>query len=130
VLDDLEKIAPVLAALGDDDYPTDDRRIQQRHVLKLEGLTIWLIHEGPYDSISAEWLPFWLEHKYLPGENGDSRPDIIISGHEHRAFVKNIGDILYINSGSATYLNYKPGPGTLGLLEIKDGKAEARILYL
>jgi putative phosphoesterase len=130
VLDYLERIAPVLAALGDDDYPTDDKRIQQRHILHLEGLTIWLLHEGPHFPISAEWLPFWLKHKYLPGEDGKERPDIIISGHEHRTFIDHIGDVLHINSGSATYLNYERGPGTLGILDIENGKTDARIIRL
>ena len=130
VLDDLERVAPVFAALGDDDYPSDDKRIQPRHVLQLGGLTIWLIHEGPHSPMSAEWLPFWVRHRSLPGEDGQSKPDIIVSGHEHRTFIDHIGDVLHINSGSPTFLHYERGPGTLGMLEITDGKADARIIHL
>jgi len=50
VLDDLEHIAPVLAASGDDD-PIDtlrDERVKLKHVLEIEGRTLWLVHERPY----------------------------------------------------------------------------------
>jgi len=50
VLDELELIAPVVAAEGDDDYYSviTDERVKGKHILKLEGQTIWLVHENPY----------------------------------------------------------------------------------
>ena len=47
ILDELEAVAPVLVSEGDDD-PFDimnDPRVKQKHILKLEGITIWLAHE-------------------------------------------------------------------------------------
>ncbi len=50
VLDDLERIAPVLAARGDDDHgdTLTDQRVKEKHILELEGKTLWLIHERPF----------------------------------------------------------------------------------
>lgn len=128
VLDDLERIAPVYAALGDDDYPGDDKRIQERHILKLEGKTIYLTHEGPYNLLSSTGLPLWWRNKISPGNYVD--PDIIIAGHEHRTIVEKFNGILYINSGSPTLLNYKKGLGTVGILELSSGEPRIEIIHL
>jgi putative phosphoesterase len=112
VLDHLEQIAPVLAALGDDDYNRPDPRVQEKHVLKLEGLTLWLIHERPY----------------ILDPNG--KPDIIVFGHEHRTVLERSGEVFHINSGSPTFLNYRRGLGTVAILEINSGRAEAKIIQL
>ena len=130
VLDELERIAPVLAALGDDDYPGKDPRVQEKHVLQLEGQTLWLIHERPYASKSPLWLPLQSKNRSSPEENKNGRPDIIVSGHEHRTMVERSDGILYINSGSPTLLNYHRGLGTVGILELKSGKADVRIIQL
>lgn len=130
VLDELEHIAPVLAALGDDDYPGSDPRVQKKHILEIEGHTLWLIHEGPNPPISPLWLPSQYKNQTPPDEDKYGRPDIIIFGHEHRTLVERCDDVLYINPGSPTLLNYQPGLGTVGLLEINDGKADVRIIHL
>ncbi len=131
VLDDLERIAPVLAARGDDDYESDsDSRVKEIHSLQIEGLTLWLIHEGPSRPLTTNRLAVWCQNKILPVEDKYGKPDIIISGHEHCTFVDRFDGLLYINSGSPTYLNYKRGLGTVGLLEIKSGKAEVQIIQL
>jgi uncharacterized protein len=112
VLDHLEQFAPVLAALGDDDYNLPDSRIAEKHILKLEGLTLWLVHERPYTL------------------NPSGKPDIIIFGHEHRSIIERSENTLYVNSGSPTFLNYKRGLGTVAILEICSGQAEAKIVQL
>ena len=130
VLDELERIAPVLAALGDDDYPGPDPRVQEKHVLRLEGQILWLLHEGPSTPISAAWLPTWWRNHAARGDGENGKSDIIISGHEHRAVVERAAGVLYINSGSPTLLNYQPGLGTVGILELNCGKADVRIIQL
>jgi uncharacterized protein len=126
VLDDLEKIAPVLAALGDDDYPGPDPRVKEKHVLALEGLTVWLVHERPYHLAYAAEAAGRTPAK---GEKTE-RPDIVIFGHEHRVITERTAGILYINSGSPTLLHYHEGPGTLGILELQTGKSDIRIIQL
>ena len=128
VLDDLEKIAPVYAAQGDDDYPGEDKRVQERHILHLEGHTINLVHEGPPNFLKASAMPLWWRNKISTDEY--INPDIIVAGHEHRAFIETFNGMLYINSGSPTLLHYKRGLGTVAILELNSGEPHASIIHL
>jgi uncharacterized protein len=129
VLDDLEKIAPVLAALGDDDYPGPDERVKDKHIIQIGSHVIWLIHEGPSVPTSVKWLPMWLKNR-LNHDEKYVKPDIIVSGHEHRPVIDRTDGIIHINSGSATYLGYKPGLGTIGILDISSGSSSISIMRL
>lgn len=117
VLDELERIAPVLAAKGDDDNGATilDQRVKEKHILNIGGKTVWLMHEKPF---ATEYL------------GQDNRPDIIVFGHEHRSSVQQLNGTLLINPGSPTFLNYIPGPGTVGILDIDAGQANVRIVRL
>src|SRR3972149_98368 len=131
VLDDLEQLAPVYAALGDDDYPGEDKRVAERHILKVGGKTIYLTHEGPYNFLtSTAGLPLWWRNKISPGEGEYVNPDIIVVGHEHRVIVENFNGMLYINPGSPTLLHYKKGLGTVGILELNGGEPHVDIIHL
>ena len=107
-----------------------DPRVRQKHILELEGHKLWLVHEGPYIPISVERITSWWRHRTSPEDGDSGKPDIIVAGHEHSALIERCDGILYVNSGSPTLLNYQPGPGTVGILELSPGKAEARIIHL
>ena len=128
VLDDLEHLAPVLAALGDDDYAKADKRVKEKHILELEGQVLWLVHMSPLYLATRSWLQ--VKPSEQDGQEEDDNPDIIVFGHEHRPWVQHSNGILYVNSGSPTLLNYRPGLGTIGILDINSGKADARIVQL
>jgi putative phosphoesterase len=130
VLDRLEKIAPVLAALGDDDYPGPDLRVREKHVLEIDGQILWLIHEGPYAPISATFIPLWWQSRVSAMDKHKGKPDIIISGHQHRTIVERTNGLLHISSGSPNLLHYQKGLGTIGILEIGAGKAHVDIIQL
>lgn len=127
VLDELERIAPVLAARGDDDYGDiqKDRRVKSKHVLRLEGQTIWLIHERPYSYVVESW-----QARNSQGQSEHDAPDIVVFGHEHTTLVKSYGSVLFVNPGSPTFLHYRRGLGTVGILDIDSGGAQARIVQL
>jgi len=127
VLDELECIAPVLAARGDDDYHSvlADERVKDRHVLKLEGRTVWLVHESPYYYLLAS-----RQARNSSGQKEHDSPDIVVFGHEHRVIVQRHSGVLFVNPGSPTFLNYRFGLGTVGILDIGSGEAEVRILQL
>jgi putative phosphoesterase len=127
VLDELQRIAPVLAARGDDDYGDTlaDERVKYEHMLQLEGLTVQLVHERPYRYVSVAW-----QSKHSAGEAGYETPDIVVFGHEHRTVRQRLGGILYVNPGSPTFLHYHRGPGTVAILDIDSGEAQARIVHL
>ncbi len=119
VLDDLERIAPVLAVLGDDDHSsiaTDDR-IKQKQVLELAGHRVWLIHEGP-----------WFDRMLVRQQ--DYTPDVIVHGHSHAARIRDIDGVMVVGSGSATFLNYNRGPGSVAILELGPDGPKANIVRL
>ena len=130
VLDNLEHIAPVLAARGDDDYGDTllDERVKEKHILELEGQTVWLIHERPDSRMSPYSLSSWWQSWLSSG--ADNRPDVVVFGHEHHTVVQRVDDILFVNPGSPTFLYYRRGLGTVGILDIDSANADVRILQL
>jgi len=136
VLDDLEKIAPVFAARGDDDLEQDighDQRIKDRQVLSLDGKTIWVIHQRPRRSVldvPEENLPPSILNG-TPSTHGlNHHPDIVVFGHNHYPEMETYNDILLVSPGSPNYPMYVPKLGTVGLLNIEDGKSDVRIIQL
>lgn len=130
VLDRLERVAPVLAALGDDDYPGDDCRVKEKHVLEIDGHVLWLIHEGPYDPIENTYVPLWWKSRITASDSNKNKPDIIVSGHQHRVIVQRTDQLFHISSGSPTLLHYQKGLGTVGILEIGAGRTDVQIIHL
>ncbi len=132
VLDRLESIAPVLAARGDDDhFEEPDSRVKDRHVLKIEGLNIWLSHDFPfkwwgwvYDSANDSGLAEALR------PYGPEAPDVVIFGHSHRAFTRRSASLLLVNPGSPTFPGYRQRLGTIGFLTIAPGTATAELVQL
>ena len=132
VLDDLEKIAPVFAAQGDDDYPDTirDKRVKEKHVLQVEGKTIWLIHENPFNSYAMITQPKSWENYNGQKWGKMAKPDCIVFGHEHRTHTETVDGILMVNPGSPTFLHYKKGLGTVGILEVIPDKIDYQIINL
>jgi len=125
VLDQLEHIAPVMAARGDDDADLRDKRVEWKHVLIIERHTLWLAHDMSYQLMVAPWREdnsTWLAKEAIP--------DIVIFGHDHCTMIQRRNDVLFINPGSPTFLNYRSGLGTVALLHVEPGKAEAEIISL
>ena len=130
VLDQLQSVAPVLAALGDDDYPTQDVRVKEKHVLEIDGQVLWLIHEGPYAPISSTFVPLWWKSRISPGDGNKGKPDIIVSGHQHRTVIERTDGLLHISSGSPTLLHYQKGLGTVAILDISNGQTDVQMVQL
>ena len=114
VLDELEGIAPILVAEGDDDSEVlSDRRVKQKHILTVEGVTIWLTHVRP-----QTW------------DSSEKRPDVLVFGHTHSNTVEKKGDVLLVNPGSPTFPHYKHELGTVAILTVSSGKAEVEMVQL
>ena len=122
VLEELANIAPVLAARGDDDYTVKDRRVDEVQNLTLDGINVYVIHSSQYFARDL------IEHPER--HNMEKPPDVVVFGHTHRDVVQTVGKSLLVNPGSATFPYYQLRPGTVGLLSINGGKAEARIVSL
>lgn len=137
VLDELEKIAPVLCARGDDDYyRQEDPRIKEVHNLTLEGISLGLVHALPYPLVSPHPAPSWrkeeswknleLAIKYRLGV----LPRVVVFGHMHQPLVKEHNSLYIINPGSPTFPGYERSPGTVAILEITPASVKAEIIIL
>jgi len=122
VLEELGTIAPVLAARGDDDYQIRDKRMDEVQNLTLDGLNVYVIHSSHY--FARDLIQHPEKHNF------EKAPDIVVFGHTHRDIVQAVGNSLLVNPGSATFPYYQLRPGTVALLSIKKGKAEAHIVPL
>jgi putative phosphoesterase len=122
VLDSLHRIAPVLAARGDDDYQIQDERVQEVQTVEAGGLFLYVIHSSQY------WARSVIEHP--ENHDLDRAPDVVVYGHTHREIVEEVAGSLVVNPGSATFPWYQLRLGTVALLDIDSGRAEARIVDL
>lgn len=125
VLDELEEIAPVLAARGNGDRTTPaDPRLKESHLLHIDGLSLGLAHAIEYPEPS--WYP--LERALLRYFGGGV--DILVFGDNHVPLVEWHQGRLLINSGSPSLPWGLRRLGTIGLLRIHGGEVEARVLAL
>jgi putative phosphoesterase len=110
VLAQLRSIAPVTAVRGNNDKDSWARRIPETEVLKIERVTLYVLHDlGELD--------------LDPAAAGFS---VVVSGHSHKPLVKTKDDVLYVNPGSAGPRRFKL-PVTVGLLEIDGAKVHATL---
>ena len=138
VLDELEEIAPVLAARGDDDLLSTNGRVKDKHILNVEGFSLWLVHTFPYFSVSLH--PFMYYCLTFRAEQIDEAlegiveredvPDILVFGDTHRSLLTRVQGSLFVNPGSATFPSYNRVLGTVAILTISPEKAEANVIQL
>jgi putative phosphoesterase len=140
LLDQLEEIAPLKAALGNGDFIQRDERVKVIHDLTLEGYSIHLNHFFPFDDM--EHLLSELKKpqgNYLPEFDAmlsrnlsliQYPPDIIIFGHTHRALVYRNDDIVIINPGSPTVPLLRHWRGSVVLLTLEPGKISPSIVRI
>ena len=120
-LDQLEQIAPVYAAKGNNDY-FEDPRMKPIQFLELGGLTIATIHIFLYPEVSLH--TYWKEWQ--------RRADVVVIGDTHVPELFHEDGVVMVNPGSPT----SPGPnmylglGHVGILEISEGQAEVQIVSL
>ncbi len=132
LLDEFEKVAPIYCARGNGEdgsggrpvQPEDDR-VKYVWLHEFERLRIGLTHYIPVDQSTPDdySLQPWIDRYF----DGDS-PDVIVFGDTHVEVVREIGGVLCVNPGSPTYPhNYDTQYGTLGFLELEDGRASASV---
>ena len=135
VLDELEKIAPVIAAIGNGDEGLDghrfkleaDERVREAHLLEIEGVRIGLAHALPTPDETSQRV-----FENAMRRHFDGPVDVLVMGHSHCEGVSRYGATLVVNPGSATLPhNLVDVPGTVGILEIEEGgQVTAEIIRL
>jgi uncharacterized protein len=135
VLDELAKIAPVIAALGNGDEGLDghqfklapDERVSPAHLLEVGNVRIGLAHALPTPDETSERVFMNAMQAHFGGP-----VDVLVLGHTHLDGVMRFGQTLVVNPGSATLPRNLVGvPGTVGLLEIgASGNISVEIIKL
>ncbi len=113
ILDELRKIAPVTAIRGNVDTAGECAKLPATELVELADKAFYLVH-------SEHWL--------------DIKPEaagvaVVVSGHSHRPSVERRGGVMYLNPGSAGPKRFRL-PVSVGIVEVKRGKVEARIVEL
>jgi putative phosphoesterase len=104
VLEDLARIAPVIAVRGNNDRTGPVKDLPERVTVDFAGVTIHVVHDLHDLDIAPE------EHGI----------DVVVSGHSHKPVSKRERGVLYVNPGSAGPRRFKL-PISLAFLEITDG---------
>ena len=113
ILDWLEDIAPALAALGNNDFGMDDRRVKATQTLDVDGWRVGMLHD------------------VTSGIHFDTPVDVVISGHTHYERLALRDGVVYVNPGSATLPHHQSTRlGTVGVLDVEGERLSARIIRL
>lgn len=118
VLEELEQIAPIKCSQGNMDRAYGVK-LPKNIFLEIEGLKIGLDHGEVYPKGDTQQL------KYIAMEMG---VEVLISGHTHWSFIKEVGDVLLLNPGSPTVPRLSD-PSVM-LLEINNRKIDAQIVKI
>lgn len=110
VLNELEKIAPLVAVRGNMDFGEWAGGLRESETVEAAGTVIHVRHIGGIIPASA-------------------RVHVVISGHTHRAHMETRNGILFLNPGSAGQRRYG-GPFSVAVLHLQNGSATAEIIEL
>jgi uncharacterized protein len=113
VLDELEKIAPVLAVRGNNDRGAWTTTLHETETVDIDGVRIHVVHDLSLLDIDPK----------------AAGVDVVISGHSHRPLMKMESSVLFVNPGSAGPRRFKL-PISVGYLEVDEGRAKARLKTL
>lgn len=113
VLEALRRIAPVVAARGNNDRGAWARSIPPRAAVEVGGLRVCVIHDL----------------KELQAAGGARDAAIVIAGHSHRPSIERRGGVLFVNPGSAGPRRFTL-PVTVARLSVTAGRARVRIVTL
>ena len=118
VIEELEKIAPVMAVQGNMDR-VNGIDLPKARVIKAEGLRIGMVHGEVYPRADTQQL------LYLAKE---LEADILISGHSHQPKIEQKEGILLLNPGSP--IVPRLADRTVMVLEIDNKEVDVEIIKI
>jgi putative phosphoesterase len=134
VLDELGRLAPVVAVSGNADPPW--LGLPQRRLIHVDGCRIGLAHgHGGWrrylvDKVRDRIIG-WKQSRYLRYASEEFQDvDVIVTGHTHRPHLAYVGSVLLFNPGSAAPDFYVTTGPTVGILRIEAGVARAELVPL
>ena len=113
ILDELQRMAPVVAVRGNMDWGEWAGKLSGIEILRVENLKIGIIHD--LYQMPAELI------------SGSCR--VVVNGHTHKALIEEKKGVLYINPGSAGQPRVKR-PASVALLRITEDRFKAEIIPL
>jgi uncharacterized protein len=118
VKNQLQELAPIKCVQGNMDryYDLD---LPKREVIDVEGLKIGLDHGEVYPRGDTQQL------KYIAME---MNVDVLITGHTHWAFIKEVGDFILLNPGTPTVPRMSD-PSVM-LIQILNNTLESKIIKI
>ena len=118
VIEELEKIAPVMAVQGNMDR-ANGIMLPKAKVIETEGLKIGVVHGEVYPRADSAQL------LYLAKE---LNVDILVSGHSHQPKIEQIEGILLLNPGSP--IVPRLADRTVMLLDINNKEVDVEIVKI
>jgi putative phosphoesterase len=109
----LADIAPVTAVRGNMDHGRWADTLHPTDMISVNGILIYMLHN--LDALDLDPVAAGVR--------------IVISGHTHRAQIKTIHDVLYLNPGSASYGRYG-SPGSIAIIKLDNNHVEPAIVVL
>jgi hypothetical protein len=113
ILDGLGELAPVVAVRGNNDRGAWAASLAETAVVECAGLACYVLHDLQALAIDPVAEGF----------------GVVVSGHSHRAAIREERGVLYLNPGSAGPRRFKL-PVSVVLLDITDGAPSARIEWI
>ena len=118
VIEELERIAPVMAVQGNMDR-ANGINLPQAKTLEAEGLKIGVIHGEVYPRADTQQLVYLAKELDV---------DILVSGHSHQPKIEKTDGVLLINPGSP--IVPRLADRTVMLLEINNKEVDVEIIKI
>ena len=133
VVESLNDVAPTWSARGNGDDGSSGRFVQPDHPLLADtwvhefgGVNVGLIHHMPVPEMRHYKVADALDRHF-----GGHDLDVVVYGDTHVEHITEIDGLLLVNPGSPTYPhNLSVQYGTVGFLDIADGRASASVWRL
>ncbi len=138
-LDELEIIAPVLAVRGPgNDQGIEPPRVEDTRLVAIQGVHIGMVHILALPGIRVDIRPGSFTNEMTPGTSlreclrkvFKKDVHVCVFGDSHIEVMEWHEDVLMVNPGSPTLPHQYRRLGTVGILDIVEGKPSARILNL
>jgi len=113
ILDEVRRIAPVVAVRGNVDRDGWAVRLPHSEIVEHDGIRLYVVHILEDLDLDAPTAGF----------------HAVITGHTHRPKIETKDGVLYFNPGSAGPRRFDL-PVSVGRLSIVDGKLHGEIVYL
>ena len=120
IIEELARIAPVTTVRGNNDRTGPESLFPEEATLELDGRTFFLTHQVkvPKTPDDPSMEPY-----------RKTGADVVVFGHSHIAFQRQIGTVLFFNPGAAGKRRFNVVP-SIGTLELKGGRVQGTIIPL